>query len=112
MNSLSQRKRTAAESRSKYTSLAGGYAFRTYDVRPPHRDEGLLPEDILAANLLSLQLSAGDAIPLFAEGDGAQQKLLEAMNSALAALKGGYAAEPSREPCVFAPLRARLAARL
>lgn len=87
MNSLAQRKHTAADSLSKYTSLRGGYAFRTYDVQPAHRNGGLLPEDILAANLLSLRLSAGDVIPLFAEGDEAPQKLLEAMNRALAALR-------------------------
>lgn len=87
MNSLAQRERTAAESLGKYTSPGGGYAFRTYDVRPDHRDEGLLPEDILAANLLSLRLSASDVIPLFAEGDAAPQRLLEAMNRALAALR-------------------------
>lgn len=87
MNSLAQRRRTATESLSNYTSPGGGYAFRTYDVRPPRRDKGLLPEDILAANLLSLRLSARDVIPLFADGDGAPRELLEAMNSALAALR-------------------------
>ncbi|MGP5717620.1 DUF6308 family protein [Brachybacterium tyrofermentans] len=86
MNSIAQRKHTAADSLSKYTSPRGGYAFRTYDLQPTHRSEGLLPDDILAANLLSLRLSANDVIPLFAEGDEAPQKLLEAMNTALVAL--------------------------
>lgn len=87
MNSLARRKHTAADSLSKYTSPRGGYAFRTYDVQPAHRGEGLLPEDILAANLLSLRLSAADVIPLFAEGDQSPLKLLEAMNAALVALR-------------------------
>lgn len=97
MNSLDQRRCTAAESLSNYTSPGGGYAFRTYDVRPAHREEGLLPEDILAANLLSLRLTASDVIPLFAEGDGAPQRLLEAMNNALETLREArpFEAHPS-----------------
>jgi hypothetical protein len=107
VNSLAQRKHTAADRLSKNTSPGGGYAFRTYDLQPTHRSEGLLPDDILAANLLSLRLSADDVIPLFAEGDEAPQKLLEAMNTALVALREE---RPFEAQCNTADLDRALAA--
>lgn len=82
MNSLAQRRQTATKALDDYTSGSGAYAFGTYDARPANDSHQLLPEDILAANLLSLRLSASDVVPLFAEGDGAPQDLLAAMNSA------------------------------
>lgn len=70
-----------------YTAPSGHYAFRTYDRVPADHGGSLLPEDILAANLLSLRLSADAVTPLFAEGDGPHQTLLKAMNTALAELR-------------------------
>ncbi|UYG18222.1 DUF6308 family protein [Brachybacterium huguangmaarense] len=69
------------------------YAFRTYDARPANDRGRLRPEDILAANLLSLRLSASDVIPLFAKGEGAPQELLESMNAALSSLREARAFE-------------------
>lgn len=87
MNSLAQRQHTAAKALDDYTSASGAYAFRTYDAQPANDSERLRPEDILAANLLSLRLSASDVIPLFAEGDEAPQRLLAEMDRARIALR-------------------------
>lgn len=87
MNTLAQRRHTAAKALDDYTSASGGYAFRTYDAQPANYSGQLRPEDILAANLLSLRLSASDVVPLFAEGAGAPQELLTAMNEALNGLR-------------------------
>lgn len=96
MNSLAQTRDTAAEALDKYTSPSGAYPFRTYDARPINTGAQLLPEDVLAANLLNLRLGAGDVIPLFAEGDGAPQQLLIAMNEALNDLRERPAFETYR----------------
>lgn len=93
MNSLAQRQDVAAGLLDAYTSARGMYAFRTYDARPANDSGQLRPEDILAANLLSLRLSASDVIPLFATGDGAPQELLESMNTALSNLREARAFE-------------------
>lgn len=45
------------------------------------------------ANLLSLQLSARDVIPLFMDDDGPAQRLLQALNAALAELGNAAAFE-------------------
>lgn len=93
MNSLAQRRHVAAGLLDDYTSARGMYAFRTYDARPANDRGRLRPEDILAANLLSLRLSASDVIPLFAKGEGAPQELLESMNAALSSLREARAFE-------------------
>lgn len=71
----------------EYTDGAKHYAFRTYDRAPLNQGDALLPEDVLAANLLSLKLSWQEVVPLFAEGDGAPQRLLAALNAALVPLR-------------------------
>lgn len=88
MNTLAQRRHTARQSLDAFTAPDSLYAFRTYDVVPANSSDQLRPEDILAANLLSLRLSGSDVTRLFADGDGPPQQLLTAMNRALVALRG------------------------
>ena len=91
-NSLKSLQSAAAEKLGRYTSPALGYAFHTYDYRGEW-DAPLTPSDVLMANLLSLQLSARDVIPLFMEGDEPAQRLLQALNAALRDLSGADAFE-------------------
>lgn len=84
--SLASLKSSAAEKLEKYTAKDGGYAFNTYD-RQEAEDDQLKPSDVLMANLLSLQLSSRDVIPLFMEGNGPAQQLREALDNALIELK-------------------------
>nr|WP_238148946.1 DUF6308 family protein [Serinicoccus sediminis] len=83
MHSLRELRGRASARLDAYTDTAGLYAFGTYDRGPATRRDMLLPEDILAANLLSLRLRWHDVIPLFAEGNGPHQALLATMNAAL-----------------------------
>lgn len=83
MNSLSDLRGRASARLDAYTDTAGLYSFRTYDRVPGSQRDMLLPEDILAANLLSLRLTWHEVIPLFAEGNGPHQALLATMNAAL-----------------------------
>ena len=92
MNSLKSLQGAASDKLDRYTSPRLGYAFHTYD----HRGEweaALTPSDVLMANLLSLQLSARDVIPLFMEDDGPAQRLLHALNTALTELANADAFE-------------------
>jgi hypothetical protein len=70
-----------------YTDAAKHFSFRTYDVLPLNQGDSLRPEDVLAANLLSLRLSWPEVIPLFAVGDGPPQQLLGALNGALVRMR-------------------------
>jgi hypothetical protein len=70
----------------RYTSTTLGYAFNTYDNQGDV-DAPLAPSDVLMANLLSLQLSARDVIPLFTEGSGPAQQLRTALDHALVNLR-------------------------
>lgn len=70
----------------RYTSTSLGYAFNTYDNQG-EVNSPLSPSDVLMANLLSLQLSARDVIPLFIDGEGPAQRLREALDKALADLQ-------------------------
>lgn len=56
-------------------------------------DAPLEPSDVLMANLLSLQLSARDVIPLFSEGDEPAQRLRTALDTALTDLRDAEAFE-------------------
>ncbi|WP_323960505.1 hypothetical protein GC088_03325 [Arthrobacter sp. JZ12] len=79
-------KSVAEEKLDKYMSRSSGYAFNTYDLQGPV-DAPLTPADVLMANLLSLQLSARDVIPLFADGHSPAQNLKQALDEALTELK-------------------------
>ncbi|MGJ6979001.1 DUF6308 family protein [Aestuariimicrobium soli] len=64
------------------------FAFATYDVEPlPREGGGLRPEDVLAANLLSLRLGWQEVIPLFAAGDGPAQRLRACLDEAVVAMR-------------------------
>lgn len=104
MDGLAGMRDDAREYVKLYVDPAGPYAFRTYDRTSRPVGSELLPEDVLAANLLSLKLSQRDVIPLFAEprlvGEGdahegrtVHQVLLERMNTALVDLRGAPAIE-------------------
>lgn len=83
---LASLKSSAREKLDRYTSPSAGYAFNTYDQQGPI-DAPLTPADVLMANLLSLQLSARDVIPLFADGDGPAQRLKHSLDEALINLR-------------------------
>jgi hypothetical protein len=85
-NSLVTLRNTAAETLERYTSTSSAYAFNTYDHQGPV-DGSLSASDVLMANLLSLQLSARDVVPLFMDGDDAPQRLRVALDQALVSLK-------------------------
>lgn len=85
-SSLASLKDSAQEKLARYTSTTLGYAFNTYDHQG-EVDGPLAPADVLMANLLSLQLSARDVIPLFTEGDGPAQRLRESLDKALVELR-------------------------
>ena len=91
-NSLKSLQSAASEKLDRYTSRMLGYAFHTYDRRGEW-EAPLTPSDVLMANLLSLQLSARDVIPLFMDGDGSAQRLLQALNTALIELGNADAFE-------------------
>jgi hypothetical protein len=84
--SLASLRATAPEVLDRYTSASNHYAFNTYDVQGDI-EAPLSPSDVLMANLLSLKLSWQEVIPLFAEGDGPQQRLRAALDRALVELK-------------------------
>jgi hypothetical protein len=84
--SLASLKPTAADILAKYTDPALHYAFLTYD-RQGDVDEPLSPADVLSANLLSLKLGWKEVIPLFASGDGPEQRLRLALDRALKDLR-------------------------
>lgn len=85
-NSLATLRTTASETLEQYTSTSSAYAFNTYDHNGPV-DGALTASDVLLANLLSLQLSARDVIPLFMDGDDAPQRLRIALDQALVSLR-------------------------
>lgn len=87
MATLAERRDTARASLDRYTDPRSPYSFHTYDVAPSTPREQLGPEDVLAANLLSLTLSGTAVTQLFAEGNGPAQALLAAMNRALVDLR-------------------------
>lgn len=82
MAALESLRKVAAARLTEYTDPWKAYAFATYDRRPLDLSSSLTAEDVLAANLLSLRLTAGDVTPLFAQGNGPAQQLLAAMNAA------------------------------
>lgn len=65
-SSLASLRSSAQGKLERYTSTNLGYAFNTYDHQGVI-DTPLTPADVLMANLLSLQLSARDVIPLFTD---------------------------------------------
>lgn len=69
-----------------YTSTTRGYAFNTYDTQGAV-DAPLTPSDVLMANLLSLQLSARDVIPLFVDDGEPAQHLRVKLDQALVDLR-------------------------
>lgn len=83
---LSSLRTDARQKLENYTSELGGYAFNTYDTQGDI-DAPLAPSDVLMANLLSLQLSARDVIPLFVNDDGPAQHLRLALDGALTSLR-------------------------
>ncbi len=83
---LASLRSTAQGKLERYTSTNLGYAFNTYD-HLGEIDAPLSPADVLMANLLSLQLSARDVIPLFTDGDGPPQQLRKALDTALLELR-------------------------
>lgn len=91
-NSLKALQSSAPEKLDRYTSPKLRYAFHTYDRRGEW-EAPLTPADVLMANLLSLQLSARDVIPLFMDDEGPAQRLLHALNAALAELGNAEAFE-------------------
>lgn len=91
-NSLKSLQNAASKKLDRYTSPRLGYAFRTYDHRGDW-EAPLTPSDVLMANLLSLQLSARDVIPLFMDDGGPAQRLLQALNAALTELGNADAFE-------------------
>lgn len=118
MKSLEARRETARARVDDYTNPRKHYAFHTYDLSPLNKGMALRPEDILAANLLSLRLGWRQVIPLFAdrvdadtadaEAQNAPQELLARMNEALAALQPAPPFETIESEAeleeVFAPL--------
>ncbi|MGJ9403560.1 DUF6308 family protein [Arthrobacter sp. KK5.5] len=76
----------ARDKLDRYTSTTRGYAFNTYDNQGAI-DAPLTPSDVLMANLLSLQLSARDVIPLFTDDSGPAQRLRASLDQALAELR-------------------------
>lgn len=93
MKTIADLRTRATEKMRKYTSGANHYSFRTYDIAPLNTGNRLRPEDILAANLLSLRLSWREVVPLFADGDGPPQRLLSALNAALTVVRDAPAFE-------------------
>lgn len=93
MRSISELRDHARQILDEYTDGAKHYAFRTYDRAPLNQGDALLPEDVLAANLLSLKLSWQEVVPLFAKGDGPPQRLLAALNTSLPTLRAAGAFE-------------------
>lgn len=91
-NGLASLKSAAQELLDQYTSPSSGYAYNTYDQQGAI-DAPLTPADVLMANLLSLQLSARDVIPLFTDGDGPAQRLKQALDEALISLRDAAAFE-------------------
>lgn len=69
-----------------YTSTARGYAFNTYYIQGAV-DAPLTPADVLMANLLTLQLSARDVIPLLVDDGGPTQRLRVMLDQALVELR-------------------------
>lgn len=86
VGSLASLRSSAHGKLERYTSASLGYAFNTYD-HLGEIDAPLSPADVLMANLLSLQLSARDVIPLFTAGDGPAQLLRRALDTALLELR-------------------------
>ena len=91
-NSLKSLQGVATAKLNRYTCRNLGYAFHTYDRRGEW-EAPLTPSDVLMANLLSLQLSAREVIPLFMDGDDSAQRLLQALNAALTELGNADAFE-------------------
>ncbi|SKB54597.1 hypothetical protein SAMN05660473_01281 [Arthrobacter sp. 49Tsu3.1M3] len=85
-------KPTARAKLETYTDPANHYSFRTYD-RQSEVDAPLTAADVLSANLLSLKLGWRDAIPMFADGDGPEQRLRVALDAALEELRDAKAFE-------------------
>ncbi|MEC5192639.1 MULTISPECIES: DUF6308 family protein [unclassified Arthrobacter] len=85
-SSLGSLKSSSQGKLERYTSTTRGYAFNTYDHQG-EADGPLAPADVLMANLLSLQLSARDVIPLFTVGDGPPQRLRQSLDIALVDLR-------------------------
>ncbi|MET3937168.1 DUF6308 family protein [Arthrobacter sp. OAP107] len=85
-SSLASLRSSAQRKLERYTSTNLEYAFNTYDHQG-EIDTPLRPADVLMANLLSLQLSARDVIPLFTDGDGPAQLLRKALDTALLELR-------------------------
>lgn len=83
---LASLRQDANDKLDRYTSTTGGYAFNTYDVQGPV-DAALTAADVLMANLLSLQLSARDVIPLFTEDNEPAQHLRVMLDRALVDLR-------------------------
>jgi hypothetical protein len=80
--SLASLRATAREVLDRYSSPSNHCAFNTYDVQGDI-DAPLSPSDVLMANLLSLKPGWQEVTPLFAEGDGPQQRLRAALDQAL-----------------------------
>lgn len=93
MPRLEDMKLVATDRLNAYTDPANHYAFRTHDRVPEGHGDTLVPEDILAANLLSLRLSWKEVTPLFAGGTGPAQDLLARLNDALVELRDAPAFE-------------------
>ena len=83
MHSIAELRDTSRAKMDAYTDPSGLFSFATYDASPTNHSDRLRPEDILAANLLSLRLSWREVIPLFAEGDGAPQRLRTLLDAAM-----------------------------
>lgn len=88
METLADRKGWAAQAVADYVDASRPYAFGTYDVEPlPREGDVVRPEDVLAANLLSLRLGWREVIPLFADGDGPAQSLRTRLNETVRAMR-------------------------
>lgn len=89
MSTLADRRTKASAILARYMDPTGLHSFHTYDRQPANQSDQLLPEDVLAANLLSLRLGTREVIPLFAEGPeyAHHRQLLHALNSALVAVR-------------------------
>lgn len=93
MKSLEAARDRAEEQLRAYTDPSGPYAFRTYDASPLNTTDHLRPEDILAANLLSLTLKWHHVVPLYAAGEAPPQRLRTALDKALVAMRNAPAFE-------------------
>ena len=110
MQTLADLRASAEHALATYTDPTQHYAFATYDVAPLHREGGIRAEDVFAANLLSLRLGAREVIPLFASGDGPEQRLRARLDEAARAMRAARPLEEHEDEAALEQAYATVAA--